>query len=409
MALAQHSRLSLRHPGVAAPSPAASTCPHFRLDEQCSATQAVPSAGNRCRVTKQEERVDLAHQERYCLTALHANCPWLLLPRDGRARGRRSWWRTARGLTTLVGAASFLALVALLVVAPYLGFDPVQRISLAIPAELGAPAPSVSPSSSDGSDPRLLPADALSASLLQGDSPSYMTISIPTSTGGAFVAGNVGFSFPVAALAKHAGPVSVSIERRPVSIPIPVAPWQVSSHGTIFQMMVKDGDGKQITTFPAPVTVLIKYSPTDTGLVDGNTNILTAGFIIDSRSPDLANPAHFPLGTWVFFPPSVTHFDAGEGTVSIQTQVAPTVLGVMSRPYSELKVVKETGLYSSFARTGKLFGVRGAASRLQVAGPPMRVAGPQIDSRLLILDPQTNNYAYVNVSDVSPITSPAAG
>lgn len=376
-------------------------CPHFGLVTAPSKPLPEPSPDHRCYLWQQQERVDLAHQQRYCLSELHGGCPWLMLPRPGSAPRRRSGARPG-WLKAAAGGTVFAALIALLVAAPHFGFNPVRHVQLPAVAAF-APAGAAAPGAGQQGDPRLLAADDLSADRLTGNSLSYMTISIPTDGGGAFVAGNVGFSFPAGALADQKGPVSVAVKHRPASVPVPVAPWQISTRGTLFELMVTDADGKQITTFPAPVTMLIRYSDLDLGVADGDANILTPGFIIDSRSPNLANPVHFPLGTWVFFPPSVTKFDAGTKTVRVRTQVAPTVLGVMTRPYNEVQVTKQTGLYSSFAKAGKLFGLRGPASVLQVAGPPMLVAGPQIDSRLLILDPQTDNYAYVNVADVSPV------
>jgi len=357
---------------------------------------------HRCYLWQQQERIDRLHQERYCLTELHTKCPWLMLPRPNSHPKRNRAGTTIKAIT---GGTAFLALIGLIIAAPRFGFDIAQHVPLS--AQIGPLAPASSPDVTTRApgqpDPRLLPPDALSAELLTGTSPTFMTISIPTDRGGAFAAGNVGFSFPSGALKGLDGPISVAVKRRPVSVPLPVAPWQISSHGTIFQLAISDAQGKQVTTFPAPVTVLFKYSDVDLAVAAGDPAILTAGLVIDSRSPLIANPVGFPFGTWVFFPPSVTHYEAGQGTVSVETQVAPTVLGIMTRPYTQVRVVKETGLYSSFARTGKLFGVRATSSVLQVAGPPMQVVGPQIESRLLILDPATNNYAYVNAADVSPV------
>ena len=57
-------------------------------------------------------------------------------------------------------------------------------------------------------------------------------------------------------------------------------------------------------------------------------------------------------------------------------------------------------LYSSFD----------PASSQTFAGKPrfayLQVVEPQVGSRLLVLDPATKNYAYVNASDVGPLGRP---
>ncbi len=298
----------------------------------------------------------------------------------------------------MVGAAAVIALgLVLLFGMRQLLSQPRPSARSISPVSPAVAQPSIEPTpTAVPRDPRLVPADALSPELLVGDAPKFVSIAIPTDEGGAFIAGNVGLAFPSSALAGLDGPVQVTVERRPQTLPIPVAPWRVSSQGTIFELTVKDRNGKQITTFPAPITILFQYSNTDLSMADGNANILTAGFVIDSHSPAIANPTHFPVGTWVFFPASTTRLDTAQRAIRVRTQAAPTVLGLMTRPYAQVKVLaQQTGLYSNFSLTGKLFGTRPAGSVLDVAGP-------QVGNRLIVFDPETQNYAYVNAADVGP-------
>ncbi len=55
---------------------------------------------------------------------------------------------------------------------------------------------------------------------------------------------------------------------------------------------------------------------------------------------------------------------------------------------------------------GALYSSFDPASSQKFAGKPqftyLQVVEPQVGSRLLVLDPATKNYAYVNASDVGP-------
>jgi hypothetical protein len=61
----------------------------------------------------------------------------------------------------------------------------------------------------------------------------------------------------------------------------------------------------------------------------------------------------------------------------------------------------DTPVLSSFAGDAQTFGSKSQFSYLQVVEP-------QVGNRLLVLDPDTGNYAYVNATDVGPAGPPPA-
>ena len=73
----------------------------------------------------------------------------------------------------------------------------------------------------------------------------------------------------------------------------------------------------------------------------------------------------------------------------------------MTNPVGYVQTVKpDTQLQSSFdAKASQSFGGTAQFSYLQVVEP-------QVGTRLLVLNPKTGNYAYVNATDVGPSGPP---
>ncbi|MBV8087870.1 MAG: hypothetical protein JO247_23925, partial [Chloroflexi bacterium] len=132
---------------------------------------------------------------------------------------------------------------------------------------------------------------------------------------------------------------------------------------------------------------------------NGNVDLLTAGYVIDAESPDLENPLHFPINTLVIFPPEVVKLDPINGTITANTQAIGSTLSVITNPVGYVQTTSDAPELSSFADNAQTFTSKAPNTYLQVVEP-------QIGNRLLVLDPDTGNYAYVNASDVGPSGPP---
>src|SRR5262249_30881966 len=129
--------------------------------------------------------------------------------------------------------------------------------------------------------------------------------------------------------------------------------------------------------------------------------ILTVAYVLDEESPEIENPLHFPIGTWVFVPPTNFTLDQDAGTISVRTQAIGSVFGVVANAIGYGQTVKpNVPLFSSFDPE------RSATLGYKAQFSYLRIMTPQIGSRLLVLDPATGNYAYVNAKDVGPSGPP---
>src|SRR5262249_33873695 len=110
---------------------------------------------------------------------------------------------------------------------------------------------------------------------------------------------------------------------------------------------------------------------------------------------------HFPIGTFVFFPPSNVATNFVDGTLTVTTQALGSTVLVMTNPVGYVQTTApDAALHSRFdPGTSVQFGVRSPFTFLQVMEP-------QVGARLLILDPDSNNYAYINAADVGPSGPP---
>ncbi|MGH2363572.1 MAG: hypothetical protein ACRDHX_02845, partial [Chloroflexota bacterium] len=255
---------------------------------------------------------------------------------------------------------------------------------------------------------------AILNAVLTAPGPVAVQAALNASQGGVIVAGNVALSFTPASLAALLAPtngqpgtstppvVNITVQPHPAKLPVPGGPSQYSPNGTVLDIVITNAaTGQPITTFPAPVPVTFKYNAADLGQARGNPNNLTAAYVIDANSPAIENPMHFPVGTFVLFPPSSTKVDPANGTIVVETQAIGSVLSVVTNPVGYVQTVKANAPELSSFDTGsaQTFGTKAQFSYLQVVEP-------QVGSRLLVLDPSTGNYSYVNATDVGPSGPP---
>ncbi|MBV8085005.1 MAG: hypothetical protein JO247_09340, partial [Chloroflexi bacterium] len=260
-----------------------------------------------------------------------------------------------------------------------------------------------------------LTSDVLSQ-VLTAPAPVPITAAVSASNGGVIVAGNVALSFSPASLsslvaisasspaqAQAAAPVViVDVKTQPANVSAPGGGAQYSPNGTIVDISITDAtSGRPITTFAAPVPITLKYNAADISQANGNANDLTAAYVIDDASPEVENPDHFPGGTFVIFAPQYARLDAAHGTITVTTQAIGSVLSVVTNPRGYVQTLADgTPELSSFdPNTAQTFGTKPQFATLEVVEP-------QIGDSLLVLDPDTGNYAYVTATDVGPSGPP---
>ena len=265
------------------------------------------------------------------------------------------------------------------------------------PASAAAGAPSNEDPPSGGLQ-TLAYSPSISASQLSQNANAHVqmqTASFDAAAGTTIINNNVGLSIPPGA-AGTSGTVILTLEpagQSQSSEPSTFAERsfaqaQPGVQGTVFRATVTDQTGQTITTFAAPITLMVKY-----GAADGTM----AAYLVDTITPAMANPNSFPPGAWLFFPPSVTSTDTASGVVTVQTQVLSAVIAIFSNSASDVRtVVPHAPLLSSFdPATAETFGTRPPGTRL-------RVVEPRVGDYLLVLDPATGGYTYVSATDVAP-------
>ncbi|MBV8083830.1 MAG: hypothetical protein JO247_03350, partial [Chloroflexi bacterium] len=93
--------------------------------------------------------------------------------------------------------------------------------------------------------------------------------------------------------------------------------------------------------------------------------------------------------------------DLTTGTIRVDTQAIGSVVSVVTNPVGYVETLNpSTDEHSSFdPNTSQVFGSKPQFS-------PLQVVEPQIGDRLLVLDPDSGNYSYVNAADVAPSGPP---
>jgi len=265
------------------------------------------------------------------------------------------------------------------------------------------------------------------AAALTGGTPVNVTATIDAAAGGIVIAGNVGIAFPPGSLAGVTGPVTITFTANPNLTSVNQGgPSAFSANGTIFNIEVRDSTGKLITTFPNPVVIVTKPNDADKAMGISKQNVfgllaggfaqlapapssipgfdaLTLGYVIDADSPEGENPNHFPIGTLVIVAPSVITKDPVAGVISANLNFIGSVVGVVTNPVGYVQTLTPNApVLSSFDQSNaQVFSNKSQFTYLQVTEP-------QIGNRLLVIDPDTNNYAYVNATDVGPSGPPPA-
>jgi hypothetical protein len=353
--------------------------------------------------------VDLSHQRSYCLTDAHRRCPWLSVPPPGFKAADR---RVPKGkIAAGGGVIGLLGGIAALLLGGLPGFGgfslsfgsggaqpvPVAAVAAAAPVSISQPRPANKAKQKDVVQPygELLP------SALNSDQPVSISAQLDSAFGGNVLAGNIGLSFSPKSLEGVGDGVTVQVEAQPRAN-VPGGPAQYSPNGSIVDISVRDKSGKLITTFPDPVQIIFKYNSDDLAMGYGDPNTLRVAYVIDDDSPELENPNHFPVNTWVFFPPNHMTLDAASGTLAVRTQAIGSIFSVVAVGIGWAQTVHDNvKLYSSFDPSqSTVFGTK-------KLGSYVRMVEPQIGSRLLVLNVEAGNYAYVDARDLRPSGPPS--
>ncbi len=380
-------------------------CRHLGFAGNPAQHHSAPSMDHRCHLWSLREQVDLAHQRRYCFTDAHRRCPWLSVPPPGHKPADRTLPKKRIAATS--GVAALLCGVAAMATTAWQGdlpgfnFGASQLPVHAAVALAAAPPPvEAQPSPPQPESPRIRPFGELAPSLLSDGMPETVSARLSPDDGGTILAGNVGISFSPKSLSQAGGDVTVHVEAQPKAN-IPGGPAQFSPNGSIVDITIRDKDGKLVTTFPDPVEILFKYNTADLAMARGDASILSAAYVLDEDSPEIENPLHFPINTWVFFPKENVKLDTANGTLAVKTNAIGSIISVVAVSVGWAQTLRDIDLYSSFdPATSSIFGKKQQFSYLQVLNP-------QIGSRLFVRD-LDGNFAYVNARDVGPSGPPPA-
>lgn len=382
-------------------------CPYLGLLQDPAQRRDEPSAEHCCYHLEQQDRIDLAHQRLFCLTADHRICPWLMWrdPKKSRAMEPSIFARRSTALASML--AGLVLIVAGLSIGVQTGalprlwgqISPAQaaapRAGSLIPFPLPVDAASVRTDLDVlPSTPHPIPGTPLTTSIFTATAPRSVAASLSTTLDGLVVAGNVAFFFPRETLSGLPGPVSVDITATPEDVPVPGGVTRLGVNNSLFEMHMTDGLGRPVTTLPHLAMMIILYNHTDLAVARNDPNTLAAGYLLNGASPAISNPLGLESGTWLFFPPSLTSRDGTSGTLVVQTQVVPYITSIISRPAGEVQTLQDDAPeLSSPTQNAVVLNRKSRLSRLLVVEP-------QIGTRLLVIDPDTNNYAFVNTTDV---------
>src|SRR5690242_1570481 len=74
----------------------ARVCPQLGLASDPFASSPRPDEEHRCYANLARERIDLGHQQRFCLASTYKRCPFLAVApqEDGVSARARTWWRS---------------------------------------------------------------------------------------------------------------------------------------------------------------------------------------------------------------------------------------------------------------------------------------------------------------------------
>jgi len=389
---------------VAAPVVTREACRHLGTVEGTLHHEDHASTAHRCHLWSLREQIDLAHQRDYCFTEAHHRCPWLSVPPHGHRRADRSLPKGK--IAASGGVLAMLCGVAALMTTSWSGIDGFtfgapQSAAVSLAVASASPVPSTGPGKAAASAAAIVqPYGVLTPSLLTAGAPRSISTKLDQVSGGTVLAGNVGLSFSPQSLSEIGSDASVHVEAQPKAN-VPGGPAQFSPSGSIVDISVRDKDGKLVTTFPEPVDILFKYNSADLAMAHGDASILRAAYVLDDDSPAIENPLHFPVNTWVFFPPNNLNLDTDSGTISVKTQAIGSIFSVVAVGVGWAQTARpDVQLFSSFDPA------RSAVFGTKKQGSYLRMVEPQIGSRLLVLDLDSGNYAYINARDLKPSGPP---
>lgn len=227
-----------------------------------------------------------------------------------------------------------------------------------------------------------------------------VAISVPPGAAGDGVSGTLTVTLAPPSLARDAAQPGLAVrDLKASSLPVPEGPAQFQPNGTVFLVAVANQQGAAVRAFAAPITIALKYSSVDLAGAKGDPALLAVGYLVDESTPAPANPDSLPVGSWIFFPPSLVQLDAEQGVITVQAQALGSAIAVFSNPAPDVQTVGPNARLMSGVdeATAQVFGVRPEGTRL-------RVVEPEVDGRMLVLDPATNGYAFVDAADVAPAT-----
>ncbi len=193
-------------------------------------------------------------------------------------------------------------------------------------------------------------------------------------------------------------PAEESFAERALGAEAVPLPSGMSPSGTVFRASVADQAGVPVSAFAGPVTLAIKYGPSDLALVAGDPARLAAAYLVQTDTPAIVNPDHFPVGSWLLFPPTAVQVDQANSLLRIQAQALGGAVALLAKPASYVRVISPSAvLFSGYdPTTSRAFGTRPMLTTL-------RLVEPEVGSRILVLDEATGSYAYVNAADVDRV------
>jgi len=217
------------------------------------------------------------------------------------------------------------------------------------------------------------------------------------SQGGDVLAGNIGLSVPPEP--GIPGMLSVTFQPQPLGS-LPGSLSQLNPQGTRFALQAADQSGNPVHAFQAPVTLTVKPNGADLGSTNGNLAALSIAYVVDASTPPNLNPNGLPVGSLLLVPPSVLKQDPANGLISFTTDVIAGTFVVMPNPTGYVQtLLTDTPALSSYGADAQTFGTEPQFSYLRIVEPP-------VGGRLLVQDPVTGAYFYVNASDVGPSGPP---
>lgn len=236
------------------------------------------------------------------------------------------------------------------------------------------------------------------AAALTSSPPTQETVTLNASQGAIVLDGNTAFLIPPGALGSNvSGNVTLTVTPSlPGGISVSTLAGNVlaSPNGTFFDLIVLHTSGAQLPVALVGIQVFVKPSAADIAMAGGNLNVLAVVYFVSPVTAGPFNPLHLPLGT-ALFEPNVQH-DAVTGLLLWTTQnLGGVVEAVVANPISWVQTTAPAaGLYSGFdPPTSQTFGTVPQWTYLQVMEP-------QVGTRLVVRNPATNAYAYVDAVDV---------